>query len=179
MSEPQDERAGQRYAEQVKFACLRVGDGFYALDIMCIREIIRPLPITPIPKAPLFIDGIINLRKAVIPIVDLRRRFDLPVADQGSLQRMVICAVAGRMVGLVVDEVTEVRSCLRDDIQPAPFYLSGDSTRFFPGVCRSGEQTLMLIDLKKILSSDQRIDGQTLSRQVEAHGRGSEITYDY
>ncbi|PLX90720.1 MAG: chemotaxis protein CheW [Desulfuromonas sp.] len=172
MIEHQGKRAGQWNDEQVKLACLRVGNGYYALDIMCIREIIRPLPITPIPKAPPFIDGIINLRESVIPIVDLRRRFDLPSADQGTLRRMVICVVAGRVVGLVVDEVTEVRSYVRDDIQPTPYYLSGENVQFFPGVCRNDGQMLMLLDLKKILASDQRIDGQVLYRQVLTNGEG-------
>lgn len=172
MIESQIERSGQRHHELVTLACLRVGNGYYALDIMCIREIIRPLPITPIPKAPSFIDGIITLRKSAIPIVDLRRRFDLPVAEQGKLQRMVICAVAGRVIGLVVDAVTEVRGYVRDEIQPAPFYLSGENAQFFPGVCRNDEHLLLLLDLKKILTSDQRIDGQALTRQALTHGEG-------
>ncbi|HKJ05079.1 MAG TPA: chemotaxis protein CheW [Geopsychrobacteraceae bacterium] len=174
------EGSENKKAQKVKLACLRVGDGFYALDIMCIREIVRPLPITPIPKAPPFIDGVVKLRQSVIPVVDLRRRFDLPVGDQDQQQRMIICAVEGRMIGLIVNEVTEVRSYDRDEIHPAPYYLSGKNAKLFPGVCRKGERLYMLLDLKKILESDQPIDGHKMNQQALAAGtEGSEIAYDY
>jgi len=121
MIEHRPEPSEDKQPQKVKLACLRVGDGYYALDIMCIREIIRPVSITPVPKSPPFIDGIINLRKTVIPVVDLRRRFDLPVTEQDRLQRMIICAVEGRMIGLIVNEVTEVRTYNREEIRPAAF----------------------------------------------------------
>mgnify|MGYP001090443446 CR=1 FL=1 len=178
MNEHQAELCEEVKPQKVKLACLRVGDGHYALDIMCIREIIRPLPITPVPKAPPFIEGVINLRETVIPIIDLRRRFDLPATETERSQRMIVCAVEGRMVGLVVNEVTEVRTYRREEIQPAPYHLSGDQVRFFPGICRNGEHLFMLLDLKKILASDQRIDGQELKQQVLTAEGGSEIAYD-
>lgn len=178
MIEHRPESSEESQQQKVKLACLRVGDGYYALDIMCIREIIRPLPITPVPKAPSFIDGVITLRKTVIPIIDLRRRFDLPVTEQDSLQRMIICAVEGRMIGLVVNEVTEVRTYIREEIHPAPYHLSGEQVKFFPGVCRNGDHLFMLLDLKKILTSDQKIDGQQLKQQVLTAEGGSEIAYD-
>lgn len=156
--------------QKVKFACLRVGDGYYALDIMCIREIIRPLPITRVPQASPFIDGIISLRKTVIPVVDLRRRFGLSVPEQDRRQRMVICAVEGCMVSLMVNEVTEVRSFDREEIQPAPYYLSGTDVKFFPGVCRHGGRLFLLLDLKTILTSDKSIDGQGLKEQILLDG---------
>lgn len=171
MLEHRSEPSEEIQTQPVKLACLRVGEGYYALDIICIREIIRPLPITPVPKAPLFIDGLINLRKTVIPVIDLRRRFDLEMSDQDTSQRMIICVVEGRMIGLIVNEVTEVRTYNREEIHPAPYYLSGENAKFFPGVCRNGDRLYMLLDLKKILSSDQRIDGQQLSQQVLTAGR--------
>jgi len=178
MVEHRPEPGGDNQQQKVKLACLRVGDGHYALDIMCIREIIRPLPVTPVPKAPPFIDGVINLRNTVIPIIDLRRRFDLPETELDSLQRMIICAVEGRMIGLVVSEVTEIRTYIREEIHPAPYHLSGEQIKFFPGVCRNGDHLFMLLDLNKILTSDQKIDGQQLKQQVLAAREGSEIAYD-
>ena len=179
MIEHRPEPSDKTYPQKVKLACLRVGTGYYALDIMCIREIIRPLPIIPVPKAPPYVDGIINLRETVIPVVDLRRRFDLAVTEQDSLQRMIICAVAGRMIGLIVNEVTEVRTYDREEIHPAPYYLSGQNAKFFPGVCRNGERLYMLLDLKMILDSAQIIDGEQLTQQtLAAESGGSEIAYD-
>ncbi|HEY5675078.1 MAG TPA: chemotaxis protein CheW [Malonomonas sp.] len=143
----------------IKIACLRVGNEFYALDIGCIKEIIRPLTIVAVPKAPLYIDGVINLRKAVIPVVDLRRRFGL--LDQCTdmkKRRIVICAIDGRIVGLLADEVTEVCSCTEADMRPTPYYLNGAEAELFPAICRNGENLMMLLDLRKLLASDKPID---------------------
>ena len=154
-------------SQSIKVACLRVGDGFYALDIMCIKEIIRPLPIVSVPKSPLYIDGVVNLRKAVIPVVDLRRRFGF--ADgcvDKQKNRIVICSIDGRIVGLLADEVTEVLSCREVDIRPTPYYLSGPEAELFPCVCRKGEDLMLLLDLRKLLSSDKQIDMANLSLQA-------------
>jgi len=145
--------------QQLKVACLRVGQQFYALDIMCIKEIIRILPIVAVPKAPAYVDGVINLRKAVIPVVDLRSRFGLEKAiDDSKKQRIVICVIDGRIVGLLADEVTEVVSCLSSEVRPTPYYLSGAEAEFFPGVCRKGDQLMMLLDPRKLLAYKAPID---------------------
>jgi len=145
--------------QQLKVACLKVGQQYYALDIMCIKEIIRPLPIVEVPKAPEYVDGVINLRKAVIPVVDLRRRFGLDAsADEINRRRIVICAIDGRIVGLLADAVTEVVTCLPSEVRPTPYYLTGDEAEFFPGVCRKDEQLMMLLDPRKLLAFEQPID---------------------
>jgi len=155
--------------QPLKVACLRVGQQFYALDIMCIKEIIRTLPIVAVPKAPTYVDGVINLRKAVIPVVDLRRRFGLPPsAEIEKKQRIVICVINGRIVGLLADEVTEVVSCLASDVRPTPYYLSGDEAEFFPGVCRKGEQLMMLLDPRKLLAFEKPIDMSQLEQALLA-----------
>jgi len=146
-------------SRSIKVACLRVGDGFYALDIMCIKEIIRPLPIVSVPKSPFYIDGVVNLRKAVIPVVDLRRRFGFVDGSEDTQKsRIVICKIDGRIVGLLADEVTEVRRCSEADIRPIPYYLSGPEAELFPCVCRKGDDLMMLLDLRKLLASDKQID---------------------
>jgi len=154
-------------AQVLKVACLRVGREFYALDIMCIREIVRSLQIVPVPKAPPFVDGVVNLRKAIIPVVDLRRRFGLePAGEEERKRRIVICAVDGRIIGLLVDEVTEVYACHRKDVRPTPYYLSGPEAEFFPGVCRKGQDLMMLLDLRKLLVSEKQIDLDRIREQI-------------
>ncbi len=153
----------------IKVACLRVSEELYALDIMCIKEIIRIMPIIPVPKSPAFVDGVINLRNAVIPVIDLRRRFGLPSADnQEKKRRIIICAVDGRIVGLLADEVSEVKTCSQEDVRPAPYYMAGPEAEFFPGVCRSGDKLMMLINPRKLLASQEQIDmSQMRQRSVE------------
>ncbi len=148
--------------QEVQLACFRVGGELYALDIMCIREIIRPQKLTVIPKAPRFIEGVINLRGAVIPVADLRKRFDQPCGEDTRKNRIIICSVGGRIVGLLVDEVLEVRRYGRQDVAPAPQFLKGPEAEFFLGVARRGEDLVMVLDLDRILSTDEQIALQLL-----------------
>lgn len=143
--------------EQVQLACFRIGGELYALDILRIREVIRPQKLTSVPKAPAFIEGVINLRGAVIPIVDLRKRFDCPASAIDRKTRVIISVLAGKIIGLMVDEVAEVRRFGRQDIQPAPQFLHGKGAEFFLGVCRRGEDLVMVLDLERILSNDEII----------------------
>ena len=147
---------------EVQLACFRVGGELYALDIMNIREIIRPQKLTVIPKAPRFIEGVINLRGAVIPVADLRKRFDQPCTEETRKNRIIICSVGGRIVGLLVDEVLEVRRYGRQDVAPAPQFLKGPEAEFFLGVARRDDDLVMVLDLDRILSTDEQIALQRL-----------------
>ncbi|GAB4168164.1 MAG: chemotaxis protein CheW [Geothermobacteraceae bacterium] len=152
--------------QEIQLACFRVGSLYYGLDILRIREVIRPLRITAIPKAPAFVEGVVNLRGTVIPVVDLRRRFDLEVPEDDRRTRIMICAVYGRVIGLKVDEVAEVRSYGRADIQPAPHFIKGREAEFFLGVCRRDDDLVMILDLEKILTSEERIDLESVGSRA-------------
>jgi purine-binding chemotaxis protein CheW len=154
--------AGGTERQEIQLACFRVGAELYALDIMSIREIIRPQKLTSIPKAPRFIEGVINLRGAVIPVADLRKRFDQPRSEENRKNRIIICSVSGRIVGLLVDEVLEVRRCGRQDVAPAPQFLKGPDAEFFLGVARRGDDLVMVLDLGRLLSTDEQIALQKL-----------------
>ncbi|HVO21479.1 MAG TPA: chemotaxis protein CheW [Anaeromyxobacter sp.] len=119
----------------VQLCTFRVGGEDYALDIMRVREIITPLPVTPVPRAPSFVEGVVRLRGDVIPILDVRRRLGLPAAPATRKTRVLIVSVAGRRLGLVVDEVAEVLRLPRTAIRPAPALVGGGGRRFFVGVC--------------------------------------------
>ena len=151
--------------QEIQLACFRIGAEMYALDIMRIKEIIRPQKLTPIPRAPEFIEGVINLRGAVIPIVDLRKRFNQPVTASDHQKRIIICSVSGKIIGLLVDEASEVCSFTRPQIQPAPQFLKGRGAEFFLGVAKRGEDLILLLDLEKILSSKEAIDLKRLQGQ--------------
>ena len=155
-----EEGAGRR--QEIQLACFRVGSEMYALDIMNIKEIIRPQKLTPVPKAPAFIEGVINLRGAVIPVADLRKRFDQPLSGEIRKNRIIICAVARKIIGLLVDEVSEVKRFSRQEIVPSPQFLNGPEADFFLGVARRGEDLILLLELEKVLSSDEKIELQML-----------------
>lgn len=158
--------------QEVQLACFRLGGELYALDIMKIREIIRPQKLTPVPKAPRFIEGVINLRGTVIPVADLRKRFDQKVGEDTRKNRIIVCSLRGRMVGLLVDEVTEVRRYTRQDLSPAPQFLKGPEAEFFLGVARQNDDLVMLIDLEKVLSNDEKIALDKIGQTPDPPGNG-------
>lgn len=162
----------------VQLCTFRVGGEDYAIDVMRVREIIRPLPVTPVPRAPAFVEGVIRLRSEVVPVVDVRRRFGLPVGAPGRDTRFVIVHVAGRRLGLVVDEVCEVVRLPRGDLRPAPRLVGQGGPRFFVGVCggdgtaavrarRPGAAPLrLLLDVRALL--EPAVPGEAAAARAQA-----------
>jgi len=143
--------------EVVQLAAFRVGGEEYVIDIMRVREIIRPIPITPVRKGPRYVEGVISLRGVVIPVVDMRRRFELPL-EETPKRRIIIMIVDGRVLGLRVDAVTEVVRVPRSAIRPAPGLLETTQAPYFLGVCHFQGRTLVLLNVKNIIASDEAID---------------------
>ncbi len=150
--------------QEIQVACFRLGQELYGLNIMQIKEIIRPQKLTPVPKAPPFIEGVINLRGLVIPVADMRKRFDQVVREEPRKNRILVCALSDRIVGLLVDEVMEVRRFTRMDVVPAPQFIKGPEADFFLGVARQEDRLIMLIDLARVLSQAGRISLPSLDQ---------------
>ena len=159
--------------QEIQLACFKVGPEMYALDIMKIREIIRPQKLTFIPKAPAFIEGVINLRGAVIPIADMRKRFDQPICAENRKSRIVVCSLAGQIIGLLVDEVTEVKRFRREDIEPSPQFIKGHQADYFLGVACCADELIMLIDLEKVLSTHEKIELEKLTHAKDLTGQSN------
>ena len=159
------ERERVELAQMVAFG---VGPGDYAIDIMRIKEIINPLPVTVVPKAPVFIEGVIELRGAILPVVDVRKRFDLPPTEPSRATKFLIVGLdVGQMrmiVGLVVDRVSEPLRVPKADVRPAPQLTVGERA-FFSGVVHHGERMLMVLDVDALLSTGEK---QTLSGMAGA-----------
>jgi purine-binding chemotaxis protein CheW len=120
---------------RVQLCTFRIAGEDYAIDIMRVREIIHPLPVTPVPRAPVFVEGVCRLRGEVIPVVDVRKRFGLAAGPPTRKTRFLIVNVAGRRLGLVVDEVCEVLRVPASELRAAPGLVGGAGPRFFLGVC--------------------------------------------
>ncbi len=140
--------------ELVQLATFTVGTERYALDIMRIKEIINPLKITPVPRAPSFIEGVIELRGAILPVVDLRKRFELPATPQRRSTKYVIVGIDGRIVGLVVDGAAQVLRVFRSEIRPTPPMIDQAA---FTGCVHVEGDIVMVLDIDRILSSDEKI----------------------
>ncbi len=140
---------------EIQVACFKLMDDLYAVDLMRINEIIRPQKLTVLPKAPAFIEGVINLRGTVIPVVDLRKRFDMPPRPSSASTRLLIIRVAGQSLGLVVDDVTEVITVPVKDIKPPPTVADGMAVYYLLGVCLAGDVLVMLLDIDKLLTTHE------------------------
>lgn len=140
---------------EIQAACFRLAGENYALDIRRIKEVIRPQKVTPVPKSPPFIEGVINLRGMVVPVIDLRKRFGLTRPNDDRRARIIICVVERKCIGLLVDEATEVCRFSRQDVRPASPFLGGAEAEFIMGVCRQGENLIMLLDLDRLLSAGE------------------------
>lgn len=128
----------------------------YGVDIGTVREIIRTQAVTHVPNAPDFVEGVINLRGKVIPIVDLRKRFGLPVAEQTPDSRVVVVDIAGEDIGVIVDAVIEVLRLSDDAIEPASAIITTEDSYYMQGIAKLGDRLLILLDLEKVLSHEER-----------------------
>lgn len=143
--------------DEIQLAILMVGNERYALDIMRIKEIQRQQTITRIPKVPDFVEGVIHVRGAVIPIVDMRKRLDLPATEYSRKTRIVIANLGGKIVGLLVDEVNEVIRVDRASIGAAPSLTRGIGAEYIKGVVRYEEHLILLLDYEKVLSTEEKV----------------------
>lgn len=149
--------------EEFRLATFAVGDDLYAIDIMRIKEIVRPLGITAVPKAPAGMVGVIDLRGQVLPLFDLRLRFDLPPRAAGDLVhvRHVIVTLDGRMLGLVVDQMHDVVNVTRGMLRVGDGVLAGEAAEVFIGVCpvpsAGGGRLALLLNLRRVLAGAHSI----------------------
>jgi purine-binding chemotaxis protein CheW len=142
---------------RVQIAVFQVGEQAYGLDIMRIKEIINLVPITPVPRAPTTMEGVVSLRGQVLPVVDLRKLFDRPTEPVRSSHKIIIARFPDGIVGLVVDGVREVVRIQADEIRPAPTLPGREAAPFFQGVCRVEDELVMILDLERVFSSEERV----------------------
>jgi purine-binding chemotaxis protein CheW len=148
---------------EIQIACFRLGEDLYAADIMRIKEIIRPQKLTSLPKSPTFVEGVLNLRGAVVPVIDLRKKFDFPVASLDKNTRLLIVTVGKQLLGLEVDEVTEVLTLHVKDIKPPPRMANGVSAEYLVGVCLAKDSLIMLLNLDRILTDHESSELSTMA----------------
>jgi len=131
----------------------------YAVDILRVQEIKGWSKVTPIPNTPDYICGVINLRGTIVPIIDLRLRFKLDKLDYGQMTVMVVVKVISnkkeRIMGMVVDAVSDVYDVTEDDVKASPDFGSVISTEFVKGLATVGEKMVIVLDIDKLLNSEE------------------------
>lgn len=127
----------------------------YGIDVMKVQEVLRVSEIAPVPGAPPYVLGIVNLRGSVVTVIDSRARFGLPSRESDEASRIVIIESDRQVVGLLVDGVAEVVEIDASEIEQAPNVGNDDTSRFIQGVCSREEGLLILVDLDKLLSEHE------------------------
>jgi len=147
-----------KHDELIQLVSFLLADEEYGVEVLKVREIIRMPTITKMPNAAQYVEGIINLRGKVIPIVSMRRRFGLQESENGSQTRIIIMEVAGGLTGFIVDGVSEVIRIRNSEIQPPPtMVLSGGvGKEFITGVFNHSERLLIIMDIDLMFSEDER-----------------------
>ncbi len=132
----------------------KLGSEEFGVDIMQVQEIIKIPPITLVPRAPKFVEGVINLRGNVIPVINLKRRFEIANPGDSENFRIIVIQVQGRTTGIMVDQVVEVLHLPVEDIEPPPPVTSGNESGYIRGVGKVGERLVVLLEVDKIIEKD-------------------------
>ena len=140
----------------LQLVSFNLGKEEFAVDILKIQEINRMVEITKVPKSPDFVEGVINLRGKVIPIIDLRKRFNLPGSESTKQTRIVVVDIDNMVVGLVVDAVSEVLRLPANTVEPPPPIVAGIDSEYISGVGKLEDRLLILLELDKVLSKDEK-----------------------
>jgi len=126
------------------------------LDISCVREVLRPQEIHPLPQAPDFIEGLINLRGHIIAVIDLRKRLNIKETEDRPKMRIIVCRIKTFIVGVVVNSVSEIIALSKDDIEPTPEVISMQiEADFISGIARLGERIIVILNLENILTKEE------------------------
>ncbi len=140
-----------------QFLTFRLGEEEYGIEILKVQEIRGYDTVTQIANAPEFIKGVVNLRGTIVPIIDMRIKFKLGNADYDQFTVVIILNVAGRVMGIVVDGVSDVISLEAEQMRPTPEFGAVIDTQYIMGLGAVGERMLILIDIEKLMgSSDMR-----------------------
>ena len=145
---------------QFQLVTFQLGEEFYGVDIMDVKEIVKIQNVRPIPNAPYYVEGIINLRGEIIPIINLHKRFhiqklvssgdDIITEDDGGF---IILDIEGNRIGVIIDRISRVVSVDRSDVKPPPQMLSGIGTEYINGVIRQENEYLIILDTRKLFSA--------------------------
>ncbi|GAB4185038.1 MAG: chemotaxis protein CheW [Calditrichia bacterium] len=151
--------------EIIQLVSFKVGEEEFGVNILQVHEINRMTEITRVPKAPDFVEGVINLRGKIIPIIDLRKRFELPTKERDKDTRIVVVEISGQTIGFVVDSVSEVLRLPKNAIDDAPDLVTGIDAEYIKGVGKMENKLLILLDLEKILTKKEVDKVQKMTKE--------------
>ena len=155
MAEQDNSQVKAKNGELTRWVTFHLDREVYGINVMQVQEVLRYSEIAPVPGSPDYVLGIINLRGNVVTVIDTRMRFGIEPMEVTDSSRIVIIEAGGQVVGILVDSVAEVVDLSVDDIDPAPNIGTEESAQFIKGVANLGEELLIIIDLNKLLTSEE------------------------
>ncbi len=156
----EERKTGQELIQLVSF---ELEGEEYGIDVLAVREIIRMPSITKMPNTPDYVDGIINLRGTVVPIISLRKRFGLDEREKNNQSRILVMEVGNDLTGFVVDAVAEVIRISASEIQPSPSIAQGNAAQScITGVINHAERLLIVLDLNRLFSDEEKATFEAL-----------------
>lgn len=152
-----NQQAAGKVGEQLQVVSFCLAAEEFGVDILKVREINRMVDITRVPQAPSYLAGVINLRGKVIPIIDLRQRFGLEPRKPDNNTRIVVADNDGKVLGMIVDSVSEVLRLPSHTVEPPPPIATGISADYIGGVVKLEDRLLVLLDLAKVVNSEELV----------------------
>ncbi len=153
-----------------RFLTFYLEDEVYGVNIGDVKEIIAMMKTTPVPKTPKFIKGVMNLRGNIIPVVDMRIKFDMPEVEPQMYTAIVIVTIEGKNIGFIVDKVEEVVNVEDENISPPPEFGSQIDTRFIRNMARQKNKVVMILDLVALFGEEELNMVQNLSKTASDKG---------
>ena len=153
--EQQESRAGSPGAAEAReYLTFRLGQEEYGLNILNVQEIRGYDSVTKIANSPAFIKGVINMRGIIVPIIDMRIRFNLGEATYNEFTVVIILNIGKRVIGMVVDAVSDVTSLANDQVRPAPEFGTVLDTAYIDGLATVDERMIIIIDIEKLMTAE-------------------------
>lgn len=140
----------------LQLVSFKVGNEEFGIDILKVQEINKMLHITKVPNAPDFVEGVVNLRGRIIPVIDLRKRLSMEKKEHDNKTRIVVVDIAGSIIGFIVDEVNEVLRIGKDIIEAPPELVSRVESDFITSVAKLEDRIIILLDLDHLLKKDEK-----------------------
>lgn len=159
----QKESLEKKEERQILVFCLASEE--FGLDISCVREVLRPQEIYPLPKTPHFIEGVINLRGHIVALIDLRKRLNTKQVEDEPNKRIIVCRVNKSIVGLTVNSLREIIALSKEDIKPIPEVVSMQiEADVISGIAKVGERIIPILNLEHILTKKEVTELSTLEK---------------
>ena len=155
MPEQKEKQFAEKSDELLQLVSFNIGSEEFGIDILKVQEINQMVEITKVPQAPHYVEGVINLRGKVIPIIDLHKRFNLELKEYDKNTRIVVVDIKGNIMGMVVDSVSEVLRLPSSTIEPPSEIATGVNSEYIKGVAKLEDRLIIFLDLSKVIDMNE------------------------